>query len=202
MTRSFVNGSDIVARLPPWVLGFVHTDGMEASLPDENDPRFVRLVDRIQAGQTSPTPMMVGERMQAWTRGDVGDLDDVDVIDGLARAYVWGNRYVYVLTQAITLLLAPVALFAVYVWLLVAVMRAAAAHPNAGYHRQFFRPTFAFPALPIPARSRAARLKALALMAPLIIAGLWLSWPLAVFTWRFAFWVPQTIYQLALGLNS
>jgi hypothetical protein len=207
ITRSFVNGTDIVARMPPWFFGFVHTRGAEPSEPDEHQPWFVRLLDRV-AAERAGTPLMP-TLPPVWPPATVRHgptpahaAPEDDVIGWIARAYVWGDKYAQLVTHLAITLVAPVALYALYVWLLVAVIRAALAHPSRGYHAQFFRATWTMPALPFPVRSGSARLAGLGLMSPLIAAGLWLLYPLLMFSWRFAFWVPQTIYGLWLQMNA
>ena len=202
LTRSFVNGSDVVARMPPWLFGYVHTKGTEPSEPSENSPWFARVVDRIASERVSvgliPNPSVwrpAAVRRSPTLAGD-------DVVGWIARAYVLVDKYAALLIYVIAVLVAPMALYALYVWLLAAMIRASAAHPNAGYHKQFFRSTLAMPALPIPVRSRSARLAGLVLMSPLIVFGLWLLWPLLMFSWRFAFWVPQTMYRTWLQMSS
>ncbi len=215
LTRSFVNGSDIVAKVPPWFVGYIHTKGAEPSSTGENDAWFVRLFNRIAAERAAPPVAIFPSKWTAaltpTTRSTASrpssalrsfTADDDGVVDRIARAYVWGDKYAQLFTHVLLVLVAPVVLYALYLWLLAALFRASAAHPNAGYHKQFFRPTLALPALPLPVRSKAARLAGLGLMSPLLAVGLWLLWPLLMFSWRFAFWVPQTIHRAFLHMTS
>lgn len=198
VTRSYVNGTDIVAALPPWWLGFVHTQGTEPSTLSGRDPWFFRLLDRVRVLEQADTSVIAYQpgavRLLARLEATAGASDPV--VDGLARGYVMVARYVQWLAHIILVILAPLTLYALYLWLLAALFMAALAHPSTGYHRQFFRPTLGFPLLPIPERSSAERTKGLVLMSPLLALGLVLSWPLLTFSWRFALWVLQTMVWL------
>jgi hypothetical protein len=188
-----------VAKVPPWFFAYIHTSGAESSHSGDNDSWSIRLLDRI-AAERAAAPLMPTRPVRPPARHAPTSAYD-DAVGWIARGYVWGETYAQLLTHVVMVLVAPVALFALNGWLLAAVITASAAQPNAGYHTQFSRPSPAMPVLPMPVRSRAARLAGLAL-SPLPVVGLWLLGPLSMFSWRFAFWVPQTIYRLWLQMNS
>lgn len=198
ITRSYVNGTDIVATLPPWWLGFAHTQGMEPPGPSGREAWFFRLLDRVQALEQADTSLVTSHHAvvgrQAALYASTG-MDD-PLIDRLAQGYVLMSRYVQWLAHVILVILAPLVLYALYLWLLMALFKAAVAHPSADYHRQFFRPSLGFRSLPLPPRPATERIKGLVLMSPLLALGAMLAWALLRFSGHFALWVWQTSLSL------
>lgn len=204
LTVSYVNGLDLVAMLPPALLGYEHTAGTYDSPTEAGNFWLAEVVERVRARQNAPFHLVPTDlsypkllldapKPRPWDRDRVLDLM-ADAYCGLEK---WGGALKYVLLR----LLVPFALLAAYLWLLCLIASAGSSHRLRLYRQVFFRPSFFQVPVALPVRPFWHQVVGFFGMLPILCLGGYGFVRLAMWTWLFILWVWQVTCDSWRQLN-
>jgi hypothetical protein len=199
-TLSYVHGLDVVAMMPPALLGYRHTSGTQpTSATGAGVGWLADLIQRIKRRQGSMPPLV------PWTpppaaRSNVEWHDRGSALrDRLANAYCWIEENGPIPKPLLLWLLAPLGLFIAYLWLLWLFASASLSHRLAPYLTEVFGASLE--RRPLPKAPAAARIGGWIAALPLLALGMLGARALLISIGTFLWWAYETTVGVWRQLN-